>query len=482
MTEKAYRVRIAPSPTGDAHVGHARTALYDYILVKQNAGTFILRIDDTDIARNTATSETGVINGLHWLGLDWDEGPDKGGAFGPYRQSERLHTYREHANKLLAAGKAYYCYCSQDELEAMREMQLAQKEDPKYLGKCRNLSAAEQQGLASEGRVPTIRLRVNGGIVGFNDLVRGWIETDTSLMGDFIILKSNGIPVYNFATVIDDHLMEISHVTRAAEHIINTIPQVLIYQALGWELPHFAHFSTMLNEDRSKMSKRKGATFIGQYAEMGYLPEAMLNFLAFLGWSPGEMSDEIYTLDELVANFSLEKCTASNAIFDAKKLDWINAKWIKRLTPLDLAGRLLPFLQKSGLIAQEVELNWLAKVAVLVQERITRLDEAPAVCKLFFVEPEIPAAEIRKTLGDADSKQVLGAVLKTICDTPWTEANIEGALRALQGTLNLSTKTYFMTLRLAILGSAVSPPLFASLEVLGQERAIARLLRAMAQV
>jgi len=482
VTEKAYRVRIAPSPTGDAHVGHARTTLYDYILVKQNAGTFILRIDDTDIARNTANSEEGVIRGLRWLGLDWDEGPDKGGPYGPYRQSERLHTYSFYAKELLVARKAYHCYCSPEELEAMRETQLANKEDPKYLGKCRNLSTAEEQTFAGEGRVPTVRLRVNGGVVGFHDLVRGWIETDTTLMGDFIILKSNGIPVYNFATVIDDHLMEISHVTRAAEHIINTIPQVLIYQALGWELPHFAHFSTMLNEDRSKMSKRKGATFIGQYAEMGYLPEAMLNFLAFLGWSPGELSDEIYTLDELVANFSLEKCTASNAIFDAKKLDWINAKWIRRLTPTDLAGRLLPFLQKAGLVGSDVDINWLARLAVLVQERITRLDEAPAVCTLFFVEPEVPSAEIRKTLGDADSRAVLNSVLETIRATTWIENDIESSLRALHGTLGLSTKAYFMTLRLAILGSAVSPPLFASLEVLGKERVMARLARAIANV
>ncbi|MBS3938969.1 MAG: glutamate--tRNA ligase [Peptococcaceae bacterium] len=479
MTNPSYRVRIAPSPTGDAHVGHARTALYDYILVKQNAGTFILRIDDTDTARNTATSEEGVIRGLQWLGLDWDEGPDKNGDYGPYRQSERLDTYSTYAKELLAQGKAYFCYCSQEELESMREAQLLVKEDPKYTGKCRHLGEAEKHRLAAEGRVPTVRLAVNGGVVGFQDLVRGWIETDTSLMGDFIILKSSGIPVYNFATVIDDHLMAISHVTRAAEHIINTIPQVLIYRALGWEVPKFAHFSTMLNEDRSKMSKRKGATFIGQYAEMGYLPEAMLNFLAFLGWSPGDAGDEIYTLDELVAKFSLEKCTASNAIFDAKKLDWINAKWIRRLSPLDLAVRMLPFLQRAGLTGNDIDINWLSRLAVLVQERMTRLDEAPAICTLFFVEPELPYAEIQKALGDADGRAALSAVLRSLIPTPWVESEIEKALRALQPTLGLSTKAYFMTLRLSVLGSAVSPPLFASLEVLGKERVIARLERVL---
>jgi len=482
MATPAYRVRIAPSPTGDAHVGHARTALYDYILVKQNAGTFILRIDDTDLARNTLTSEEGVIRGLQWLGLDWDEGPDKGGEHGPYRQSERLATYQQYAQDLLAAGKAYECFCSQEELEAMRTAQQEAKEDPKYNGQCRSLSPEKKSSLASEGRVPTIRLAITGGLVGFHDLVRGWIETDTSLMGDFIILKSNGIPVYNFATVIDDRLMEISHVTRAAEHIINTIPQVLIYQALGWSLPKFAHFSTMLNEDRTKMSKRKGATFIGQYAEMGYLPEAMLNFLAFLGWSPGDAGDEIMTLEEMIAKFSLDKCTVSNAIFDAKKLDWINAKWIRRLSPLDLAVRMLPFLQRAGLTDNEVDINWLSRLAILVQERMTRLDEAPAIAALFFVEPALPYEEIRQTLGEADGKSVFISILDTLLATDWTEVEIEKALRGLQPSLGISMKTYFMTLRLASMGSAVSPPLFASLAVLGKERVIARLTRTVSNL
>ncbi|MBS3872367.1 MAG: glutamate--tRNA ligase [Firmicutes bacterium] len=482
MATPAYRVRIAPSPTGDAHVGHARTALYDYILVKQNAGTFILRIDDTDTARNTANSEAGVIRGLQWLGLDWDEGPDKGGEHGPYRQSERLSTYHHYAQQLLTEGKAYECFCSQEELEVMRMAQQEAKEDPKYNGQCRLLSAEQKNTLASSGRVPTVRLLVTGGIVGFDDLVRGWIETDTSLMGDFIILKSNGIPVYNFATVIDDHLMEISHVTRAAEHIINTIPQVLIYQALGWSMPKFAHFSTMLNEDRTKMSKRKGATFIGQYADMGYLPEAMLNFLAFLGWSPGDSGDEIMTLDEMIAKFSLDKCTVSNAIFDAKKLDWINAKWIRRLSPLDLAVRMLPFLQRAGLTDNEVDINWLSRLAVLVQERMTRLDEAPVISALFFVEPDLPYQEIRQTLAEAEGKSILMSILDTLLATTWNEVEIEKALRGLQPSLGISMKTYFMTLRLATTGSTVSPPLFASLAVLGKERVIARLTRTISNI
>lgn len=472
---KPVRVRIAPSPTGDAHVGTGRTALYNYLFVRQTGGTFIMRIDDTDLARNTAHAEAGVYQGLHWLGLDWAEGPDKGGPHLPYRQSERLALYHEYAERLLTAGHAYYCFCTAEELEAERAAQTAAKEDPRYSGKCRLLSAEEQDVLRSLGRIPTIRLKVKGGVIGFDDLVRGWIETDTSLMGDFIIIKSNGIPVYNYATVIDDYLMEISHVTRAAEHIVNTFPQLLIYEALGWDTPLFAHFSTMLNEDKSKLSKRKGATFIGQYAEMGYLPEAMVNFLAFLGWSPGDSDEEMYTLDELVAKFSFARCTASNAIFDVKKLDWMNAKWIRKLAPSDLAQRILPFLRKAGLIEADVDFAWLTRMTMLIQERMVRLDEAPAVAAVFFREPTAALEEVRTVLGDADGQAVLLAVATALETVNWTEADIESALRSLQQELGLTTKVYFMTLRLAVTGSKVSPPLFASIEVIGRERVLSRI-------
>lgn len=472
---KPVRVRIAPSPTGDAHVGTGRTALYNYLFVRQTGGTFIMRIDDTDLARNTAHAEAGVYQGLHWLGLDWTEGPDKGGPHMPYRQSERLALYREYAERLLATGHAYYCFCTAEELEAERAAQTAAKEDPRYSGKCRRLSAEEQAAMRAAGRMPTIRLKVKGGVIGFNDLVRGWIETDTSLMGDFIIIKSNGIPVYNYATVIDDYLMEISHVTRAAEHIVNTFPQLLIYEALGWDRPLFAHFSTMLNEDKSKLSKRKGATFIGQYAEMGYLPEAMVNFLAFLGWSPGDSDEEMYTLDELVAKFSFARCTASNAIFDVKKLDWMNAKWIRKLAPSDLAQRILPFLRKAGLIEADVDFAWLTRLTTLIQERMVRLDDAPAVAAVFFREPTAAIEEVSAVLGDADGQAVLLAVATALETVNWTEADIESALRSLQQELGLSTKVYFMTLRLAVTGSKVSPPLFASIEVIGRERVLSRI-------
>lgn len=477
--KQPVRVRMAPSPTGDAHVGHARTTLYNYLIAKQNQGTFILRIDDTDIKRNTLESEEGVCRGLRWLGLDWDEGPDKGGPYLPYRQSERLDIYHRYVQQLIVEGKAYECYCTAEELEAERQAQQAAKQGIKYSGKCRHLSAEDKERLRAEGRKPTVRLVVPDEMVGFHDLVRGWIEADGVLMGDLIILKSNGIPVYNFATVIDDHLMDISTVTRGAEHITNTFPQIFIYQALGWETPQFAHFSIMLNEDRTKMSKRKGATFIGQYAEMGYLPEAMLNFLAFLGWSPGgEGDDEIMTMDDMLQRFTMEQCTASNAIFDIKKLDWINAKWIRRLEPKDLAERLVPFLRKEGFVGDELDLGYLAKIIPLVQERLPKLDDIRNF-PYFFLEPEIPVAEIKKILKDKNGSVGLSAVMDALSTLPWSEATLEQATHQVQEQLGWSSKELFMTIRLAISGGKVSPPLFSTMEVLGQERTLGRLQRAI---
>lgn len=479
--KRPIRVRMAPSPTGDAHVGHARTTLYNYLFARQNGGTFILRIDDTDTKRNTEEAEAGVYRGLRWLGLDWDEGPDKGGPNMPYRQSERLDIYHKYVQQLMTSGAAYECYCTTEELEAEREAQMASKEDIRYSGKCRHLTEQERQAFKAAGRVPTVRLQAPDTKIGFHDLVRGWIETDASLMGDFIILKSNGMPVYNFATVIDDHLMQISQVTRGSEHISNTFPQILIYQALDFEVPQFAHFSLMLNEDRSKMSKRMGATFVGEYAEMGYLPEAMLNFLAFLGWSPGGDEDEILSLDELLEKFSLEQCTVSNAVFDIKKLDWINAKWIRRLEPADLAQRLIPFLQKEGFIDAEYDLEHLTQIASLIQERLPRLDDVRDFPYL-FLEPQVPTAEIEKLLKDKNGQAGLRAILAAIQTAPWREAELEAAIKSVQADLGWSNKELFMTLRLAICGGKVSPPLFPLMEIVGRERITARLERAAAQL
>ena len=480
--KRPVRVRMAPSPTGDAHVGHARTTLYNYLFARKNGGTFILRIDDTDTRRNTEDAEAGVYRGLRWLGLDWDEGPDKGGPHMPYRQSERLDIYHKYVQQLLDCGAAYECFCTNEELEAERQAQMAAKEDIKYSGKCRDLTEQERQALREAGRTPTVRLKVPSKKVGFQDLVRGWIEADASLMGDFIILKSDGMPVYNFATVIDDHLMQISQVTRGAEHISNTFPQILIYEALGFEVPQFAHFSLMLNEDRTKMSKRMGATFVGEYAEMGYLPEAMLNFLAFLGWSPGGDEDEILTMDDLLEKFSLEQCTVSNAIFDIKKLDWINAKWIRRLEPADLAERIVPFLLKEGFIGGDYDLAHLTKIALLIQERLPRLDAVRDFPYLFLEPEEVPVADMQQLLKDKDGKAGFQAIIAALHTVAWQEQEIESAVRAAQADLGWSNKELFMSLRLAICGGKVSPPLFPLMEIVGRDSILRRLERAVAQL
>lgn len=480
--KRPVRVRMAPSPTGDAHVGHARTTLYNYLFARKNGGTFILRIDDTDTRRNTEEAEAGVYRGLRWLGLDWDEGPDKGGPHMPYRQSERLDIYHKYVQQLLDCGAAYECFCTNEELEAERQAQMAAKEDIKYSGKCRDLTEQERQALREAGRTPTVRLKVPSKKVGFQDLVRGWIEADASLMGDFIILKSDGMPVYNFATVIDDHLMQISQVTRGAEHISNTFPQILIYEALGFEVPQFAHFSLMLNEDRTKMSKRMGATFVGEYAEMGYLPEAMLNFLAFLGWSPGGDEDEILTMDDLLEKFSLEQCTVSNAIFDIKKLDWINAKWIRRLEPADLAERIVPFLLKEGFIGGDYDLAHLTKIALLIQERLPRLDAVRDFPYLFLEPEEVPVADMQQLLKDKDGKAGFQAIIAALHTVAWQEQEIESAVRAAQADLGWSNKELFMSLRLAICGGKVSPPLFPLMEIVGRDSILRRLERAVAQL
>lgn len=474
--KKPIRVRMAPSPTGDAHVGHARTTLYNYLFARQHGGTFILRIDDTDSKRHRDEAEAGLYFSLRWLGLNWDEGPDMGGPHMPYRQSERLDLYHRYADQLLAQGQAYECFCSGEELQAEREAQMAAKEDIRYSGKCRNLTEEERQQLKAAGKKPTLRLKVPPITVSFDDLVRGRIETDAALMGDFIILKSDGMPVYNFATVIDDHLMEISQVTRGAEHISNTFPQILIYQALGFDLPQFAHFSLMLNEDRSKLSKRMGATFVGEYAEMGYLPEAMLNFLAFLGWSPGQDEDEILSMDDLLQKFSLDQCTVSNAVFNIEKLDWLNAKWIRLLDPADLARRLIPFLQKKGLIADDHDLGQLTKIAVLIQERLPRLDAVEEFA-YFFQAPATEGieAEIKKILKDKDGQAGLLALAAALDRAAWEEKEIEAAARKEQARLGWNNKELFMSMRLALCASKASPPLFPLIEVIGRQESQRRL-------
>jgi len=494
MSNQPVRVRIAPSPTGNCHVGTARTALYNYLLARKLGGSFILRVDDTDTKRNSLESEQGVFDGLKWIGLTWDEGPDVGGNYGPYRQSERQELYHRYAQQLLDAGLAYECFCTPAELEAERKEQMEHKEDPRYSGRCLHLTDDEKAERRAQGIMPSLRLKVRDGMVGFMDDIRGRVEQDAGLMGDFVIMKSNGIPIYNFATVVDEHEMDITHVIRAAEHIANTYPQILIYEALGWEVPHFAHLVLMLNPDKTKISKRKGAVYLGEFAELGYLPEALLNFCAFLGWSPGgEDAQEIFSLDELVERFSLERCTQSNAVFDTVKLDWMNGMWIRRLSAGNLAPRVMPFMQKAGLVdeANETSLSRLADLIGLIHERLPRLDAAPESLAYFYQDWTLEEVDITLLTANKsqrtpeDIAEILVFALETIQahsfegDLHTVAEELEQAFKDHAAAIEWKLGDLLMPLRVSLTNRKVSPPLFAMMVLLGKECSVERISRAL---
>ena len=381
-----YRLRFAPSPTGPLHIGGARSALFNYLLAKKHQGTFIVRVEDTDLERSSKESEENIKNSLKWLGMDWDEGIDVGGDYGPYRQMERLDIYQAAIDKLLAEGKAYYCFCSEEELAAEKEAQQAKGETPKYSGKCRDLTPEQRQELLDQGMKPVIRFRVpEHEQVVINDLVRGEVTFDTDGIGDFIIVKSDGIPVYNFAVVLDDVTMKISHVIRGEEHLSNTPRQAVIYDALGYERPQFAHISLILGRDNegklTKMSKRHGSTSVVAYQEMGFLPEAIVNFLALLGWAP-EGEEELFTLEELTEQFSLERVSKSPAVFDMEKLKWINGMYIRKASAERLLEYGLPYLKKAGYVDAEPtveQMIWAMMTIDALKNYISCFSELPAI-------------------------------------------------------------------------------------------------------
>jgi len=343
------RTRFAPSPTGYLHIGLARTCLFNYLFAKKNEGVFILRIEDTDIERSGREYEKDILESLKWLGIEWDEGPDVGGEHGPYRQSERLNIYAKYLERLLAEDKAYYCFCSEEELEVQRQYQLSIGEAFRYSGKCANLSKEEAQRLLSQGKPAVIRFRVPSKKIEFNDLIRGKLEFEISLMGDIVIAKNLTTPLYNFACVVDDFEMKISHVIRGEEHISNTPKQILLQKALNFPLPQYAHLPIILAPDRTKLSKRYGAVGISQYKKEGYLPEALVNFMAFLGWNPGG-EREIYSMPSLIKEFSLERVQKGGAIFNIKRLDFLNSFYIRQRSVEKLTELCLPYLIEAGLI------------------------------------------------------------------------------------------------------------------------------------
>ena len=380
------RLRFAPSPTGQLHVGNARTALFNWLLARGQGGTFILRIEDTDFERSTAESERSVIEDLRWLGLDWDEGVEKGGERGPYRQSERLHIYRAHAVELMAGGHAYHCFCSAELLEADRTAALAAGRPPKYVGRCRLISRDDARRRIENGEKAVIRFRVpDNRDVTFDDVVRGSVTFNTEVIGDPVIVRSDGVPAYNYAVVIDDALMEITHVIRGEDHISNTPRQILIFEAFGWRPPAFAHVSLVMGPDHSPLSKRHGATSVAEFRTRGYLPEALTNYLALIGWSPGE-GEELVPIEQLAPRFRLENVGHSAGVFDIDKLAWVNRHYLKAAAPDRLARLSVPYLRQHTWLSEPspADLVFLERVIPAAAASVDRLEQVPARLKFLF--------------------------------------------------------------------------------------------------
>jgi glutamyl-tRNA synthetase len=454
---EAVRVRIAPSPTGFAHLGTASTALYNLLFARANGGTFALRVDDTDIERNRPEYEQVIYEGLHWLGLDWDEGPDKGGPYAPYRQSERLDIYKEQASRLLAEGKAYRCWCTPEELDAERKQAQAEKRPYRYSRRCLNNPPA--------GRTEfTVRFKVPGDEVKFTDMIRGEMTFDSNLIGDFIIVKSDGFPTYNFASPVDDATMKITHVIRGEEHLSNTPYQLMLVDALGHSRPRaYAHMPLILAGDGSKMSKRKHPELnLMLYREQGYLPEALLNYLVLLGWNPGT-SQEIFSFDELVRLFSFERVQHGGARFDWEKLNWINGEYIRALTDEELARRLRQFLPK-------LDEATILRAAPALKTRLPKLSAAADLLEYLWTDPPPPALE-------PDAVERIRTVIAALRDVQWEPAEIHNALMSVVEKSGLSPNKVFMPIRLAVTGKKISPPIDYTLALLPKDVAMARLAR-----
>ena len=458
VSEKSsVRVRIAPSPTGFAHLGTASSALYNLIFARANGGTFVLRIDDTDIERNRPEYEQVIYEGLHWLGLDWDEGPDKGGPVGPYRQSERLDIYKEHAARLIAGGKAYRCYCTAEELDAERKQAQADKRPYKYSRRCLINPPQDRSEF-------TVRFKVPGAEVKFTDMIRGEMSFDSGLIGDFIIVKSDTYPTYNYASPVDDATMKITHVIRGEEHLSNTPYQLMVIDALGYARPEaYAHMPLILANDGSKMSKRKHPELnLLLYREQGYLPEALLNYLALLGWNPGT-SQEIFSFDDLVRVFSFERVQHGGARFDWDKLNWINGEYIRALSDDELALRLQPFLPR-------LEEKTIRRAAPALKTRITKLADAADLLDYLWTDPPPPAL-------DPDAAGRVRAAMEALKDVTWEPAAIHEALMVVVEKSGLGPNKTFMPIRQALTGKKISPPIDYTLALLPKEVALARLAR-----
>ena len=477
---KPFKVRFAPSPTGPFHIGGARSALFNWLVARNKNGKFLVRVEDTDLARSTRESEENIKAALNWLGLNWDEGIDVGGENGPYRQTERLDIYHKEIQRLLDEGKAYYCYCTEEELEESRTQQLAEGKTPVYNDHCRSLTEEEIAKYKESGRKPVIRLRVpKEGVFAFDDMVRGHVTFQAAGVGDFIIMKSDGIPVYNFAVVVDDALMNITHVIRAEEHLSNTPRQIAIYQALGYDIPKFGHISLILGSDHKKMSKRHGATSVDEYRKMGYLSDAVVNYLALLGWAPkGEQ--EIFTREELIEQFSMKRVSANDAVFDIEKLNWINFQYMKQLSPEELLELTLPFIINAGYITgplSDEKKEWLKKVVWFVRDHLYYGAQTPENIKIFFEELSATTdEEMLDIMNRETSKMIIKSFAEKLSDLDtFNESSIKDVFSNLMKESGIKGKAAFEPVRIALTGEIHGPGLYTLIELFGKEKTIQRL-------
>ena len=513
MSESNVRVRFAPSPTGYPHVGNIRTALFNWLFARHSGGSFIVRIEDTDVNRKVEGATEAILDGLRWLGIDWDEGPEVGGNYGPYFQSQRLEHYQRIVRQLVEGGHAYPCYCSEERLAQMRT-EMAQRKDSmrSYDHRCRNLSQEERAKFEAQGIIPVIRFKIPlEGQTKFNDLIKDEVVFDNSTLDDFVLLKSDGYPTYHLANVVDDHLMRITHVLRADEWLSSTPRHILLYNALGYQPPLFAHLPMILGTDRSKLSKRHGATAITEYRDQGYLPQAMMNFLALLGWSLDDHT-ELFTKEELIHHFSIERISKTSAIFNLDKLKWMNGVYIRKLSTDELTELLMPFLDRDlpQSVKRPISREYVKQIAPLLQERLTTFGEAAEQSKFFFLKPEpqiispsgISSAEafakptittadelvydtrllLGKKLTKDDAVRGLEAALAQLQALPFDAHSLEEALRNLATELGLKTGDFFGLLRVATTGRTAAPPLFQTMAALGKDRCLKRIETALKQL
>ncbi|WP_209125300.1 glutamate--tRNA ligase [Alkalihalobacillus sp. BA299] len=479
------RVRFAPSPTGHLHIGGARSALFNYLYARNQGGKFILRIEDTDQARNVENAKEKLLDSLKWLQIDWDESIDIGGEYGPYSCMERLDIYKQYIQQLIDEKKAYYCYMTEEELEAEREAQIARGENPKYSGRDRDLTVEQRKAYEEKGLKPVVRFRVpEAKTYVIDDAVRGEVHFESDGIGDFVIARKDGIPMYNFAVVVDDHLMKITHIIRGEEHLSNTPRQAMLYEAFGWEVPKFAHASLILNPDRQKMSKRDESIiqFVEQYRDLGYLPEAIINFLVLLGWSPvGE--EEVFTKAELIEQFSLERVAKAPAVFDTDKLAWMNNQYMKEADLDRVVELALPHLVRAGRIPENMtaeQKDWAKRLIGLYQEQMSYGAEIVELTELFFKTEIDYNEEANEILAEEQVPEVLHQFMNELEQTDvFTAESIKNATKATQKATGQKGKKLFMPIRVATTGQTHGRDLPDTLELLGKELVIERLKQAL---